>query len=166
MKIVCLSLLVLSAGLVEATPKAVDSASVLFEFAADTPLVVIPVLVNGRGPYKFLLDTGASHSILSGALAARLDLQIARQKNLITANGPLPGTTGTINTIQVGDICIVRPQIVVADFALLNILHLDGILGGDQLRSFNLFIDYSRQTVRIDRRSKTVVTSSLADDQN
>ena len=51
-----------------------------------------------------------------------------------------------------GGIRIERPQIAVADFGLLGSLHVDGILGGDYLKSFNLFIDYSQQFVRIDRR--------------
>ena len=57
-----------------------------------------------------------------------------------------------LDTLQMGGIRIERPQIAVADFGLLGSLHVDGILGGDYLKSFNLFIDYSQQFVRIDRR--------------
>ena len=35
---------------------------VRFTFVPGTSLVVIPVFVNERGPYRFLLDTGASNS--------------------------------------------------------------------------------------------------------
>lgn len=49
-----------------------------------------------------------------------------------------------------GDVRMDRPQILIGDFGLLRTLHVDGILGGDRLKSFNLFIDYSRQLVRIE----------------
>ncbi|HEV7499986.1 MAG TPA: aspartyl protease family protein, partial [Vicinamibacteria bacterium] len=39
--------------------------------------VIVPVTVNGSGPYPFLLDTGSSTSIVAPALAARLLLASA-----------------------------------------------------------------------------------------
>ena len=121
-----------------------------FEFIANTSLVVIPVFVNGRGPYRFLLDTGASHSLLSAALAKKLDLRNGRTENLITAGGTVAVTIRTLDALQMGDVRIDRPQIAIGDFGLLGTLHVDGILGGDYLKAFNLFIDYSRQFVRIE----------------
>jgi aspartyl protease len=37
-------------------------------------LALVPVYIDGRGPFRFALDTGASRSLISAALAARLHL--------------------------------------------------------------------------------------------
>src|SRR5439155_5328668 len=39
--------------------------------------VIVPVIVNGTGPYRFLLDTGATSTMIAPALAARLRLPAA-----------------------------------------------------------------------------------------
>jgi predicted aspartyl protease len=41
----------------------------------DNPLLLVPVTVNGRGPYDFVVDTGASHVVIDTALADELGLQ-------------------------------------------------------------------------------------------
>ena len=45
----------------------------------ETGAVVVPVTINGRGPFPFLLDTGSSHSVVSGSLAEQLCAAIRRQ---------------------------------------------------------------------------------------
>src|SRR5207244_2240252 len=59
-------------------PEDLDSTPLTFEFIGNTSLVVIPILVNGQGPYRFLLDTGASHSLFSAALAKKHDVRNGR----------------------------------------------------------------------------------------
>jgi predicted aspartyl protease len=50
--------------------------------------IVVPVMINGQGPFRFIVDTGASHSTVSPQLAARLGLtpttEAAIQMNGIT----------------------------------------------------------------------------------
>ncbi|HEX7418020.1 MAG TPA: aspartyl protease family protein, partial [Steroidobacteraceae bacterium] len=36
--------------------------------------IIAPVTLNGRGPFRFVVDTGANHSTVSSALAAALRL--------------------------------------------------------------------------------------------
>jgi predicted aspartyl protease len=121
-----------------------------FTFVRDTSLIAIPVLINDRGPYRFLLDTGASHSILSLDVANQLKIATGRTENLITASGKVPVTVRTIEMIEIAEIRLVQVPIAVADFELLRSLHVDGILGGDYLRRFTVAIDYTRKLVRID----------------
>jgi hypothetical protein len=45
------------------------SAKVKFRLAGDAqPLILLPVQVNGDGPFEFILDTGAGTSLLSSDL--------------------------------------------------------------------------------------------------
>jgi hypothetical protein len=42
------------------------SQSVPFRLAGgQNPLILVPVYVNDKGPYEFILDTGSSHCLLS-----------------------------------------------------------------------------------------------------
>src|SRR5574338_1442914 len=59
--------------------------------------LVAPVMVNGHGPYSFIIDTGANRSAISTALAGELGL---------TANG-----TGPVHTVD--DVAI-APMVDVA----------------------------------------------------
>src|SRR5262245_46686074 len=117
---------------------------VTFTFIGQTSLVVVPVTVNNRGPYKFLLDTGASNSILSAGVAENLQLPIGKTDTLFTAGGNIRVTLREINTLQIGDARLDHVEIAVGSFGLLKTLAVDGILGGDYLRRFKISIDYEK----------------------
>jgi predicted aspartyl protease len=51
--------------------------------------VMAGVRVNGRGPFPFIIDTGASRSVFYRSLTADLEIQAIpnRSRNIVTANG-------------------------------------------------------------------------------
>jgi predicted aspartyl protease len=51
-----------------------NQLGVPFECGANGTMILVPAEVNGRGPYCFALDTGASTSVVSPRLAAELGL--------------------------------------------------------------------------------------------
>jgi predicted aspartyl protease len=112
-------------------------------------LVVIPVLLNSRGPSRFLLDTRATHSILSKAVAKELNLPIGKSQTLITAVGPVPITVCSIEEIQIGGIRINQALLTVSDADMLRTLHVDGIIGADYLKGFTVSIDYTHRLLSI-----------------
>jgi predicted aspartyl protease len=124
--------------------------TVTFDFIANTSLVVVPVTINGSGPYRFLLDTGASDSVLSAAVADRLAIPGGIQRTLLTAGGNVPVTLRKLTTLNVGAAQLDNISIAVADFELLKSLGIDGILGGDYLRRFKISIDYDNRIVNIE----------------
>src|SRR5437867_1631500 len=57
------------------------SAKVKFRLAGGAqPLILLPVRVNERGPFEFILDTGAGTSLVSSELARELELKILGSK--------------------------------------------------------------------------------------
>jgi hypothetical protein len=127
-----------------------DPKSVAFSFIQNTSLVVVPVMVNNHGPYKFLLDTGASKSILSAMVADSLQIPRGRTETLLTAGGDIAVTVRTIDALEVGEARLKQVEIAVANLSLLKTLQVDGILGGDYLRRFKVSIDYDSQVVQIE----------------
>jgi predicted aspartyl protease len=64
--------------------------------------LTVQVRINDRGPYPFLIDTGANASVISGELAATLDLPVGRSVNLHSIAGVELVGTVTAATVAVG----------------------------------------------------------------
>ena len=65
-----------------------SSARVSFRLAGDAqPLILLPVRVNDRGPFDFILDTGAGTSLLSSDLAKQLEVSVIGSKDGQSAGG-------------------------------------------------------------------------------
>jgi hypothetical protein len=123
-----------------------------FQFAANS-LVVVPVTINGSGPYRFILDTGASNTLLSAAIADTLRIPKQGDATLLIASGRLPVTIRTVSVLNVGAAHLDNIEVTVADFALLKTLNVEGVLGADYLRRFKVSIDYNNQTVDLEPAS-------------
>jgi predicted aspartyl protease len=120
-----------------------------FSFVHES-LVVVPVFLNGRGPYRFLLDTGATNTILSNRVADQLNIPIGKTQTLLTVGGTAMATKRIIDVIRFGNTQIMQLPIIAADLKLMRALHIDGIIGGDCLKQFRISIDYAHQLITIE----------------
>src|SRR5262249_35158198 len=70
--------------------------------------VVVAATVNGKGPFRFIVDTGATHSTVSPALVRALGLK-PTETPAIVVNG-ITGTAQvfavTLDTLQTGDLAV------------------------------------------------------------
>lgn len=109
--------------------------------------VVIHVHINGAGPFPFLLDTGATHSVISDALSARLKLQPVAATTVTTSTGHERRAVVRLDQTSIGAarsagiLPTVAPQPQLSSIAL----GIDGIIGQDFLFSFNYTLDYRRR---------------------
>jgi predicted aspartyl protease len=124
--------------------------AVALTFVKGTSLIVVPVTINDQGPFTFLLDTGASNSILSTAIADRLKIPHGPKETLFSAGGNVNVNLRTIDSFQVGQARLTHLEIAVSEFQLLHTLNVQGILGADYLRQFKVFIDYDNKVVEIE----------------
>ena len=121
-----------------------------FDYVGNTSLVVVPVMINNRGPYKFLLDTGANKTVLSATVADKLGIPKGRIEMLLSPGGNVPVNARTLNTLEVGAARLENVEIAVGKLGLMRTLNVDGMLGGDYLRRFKISIDYDNQIVNIE----------------
>jgi hypothetical protein len=126
-----------------------NSGAVVFDYVANTTLIVVPVMINEHGPYKFLLDTGSSKTILSTLVADGLSLPRVRTDMLFSAGGNLPVTARKLDVLQLGITRAENVEIVVGNLPLMKTLKVDGLLGGDYLSRFKISIDYDNMIVDI-----------------
>jgi predicted aspartyl protease len=135
-------------------PETQDAASVGFRLVHPSkPLAVLPVLVNGNGPHPFILDTGASTTMLSTHLADDLGVFGSDAPVLTGAGGTASGSLGTLHTMQIGSTKLENIQVVISNF-LENLSRLietevKGIVGYNALSHYAVTIDYPRATLRL-----------------
>lgn len=126
--------------------------SIPFHLAGrQNPLILLPVHVNDKGPYEFILDTGASHSLLSPELAEILGVKPEIEKEAMGAGGPVKLGLAHVASIAVGATRQSNVQIAITDELKRigkAIQHrIDGDLGFDFLKDFRLVIDYRACTL-------------------
>jgi len=108
-------------------------------------------MVNGKGPFRFIVDTGATHSTVSPGLVQALGLQPSEVPSIV-----LNGITGTaqvsavtLDRLQAGDMTF--DQLVAPVVWAPVMAGADGILGAAGLTGSSLSVDFQRNSVRIAR---------------
>ncbi len=113
--------------------------------------ILAPVMINGLGPFRLLVDTGANQSTVSPALAAALGLvplaDSSIQVNGITGTGQLPAVR--IERLQIGDLEIRNVRVPVVGASVMQ--GGDGILGVAGLRNERIQVDFRDDRVTISR---------------
>lgn len=123
-------------------------------FAAPTTLdhigrIMAPVYVDGRGPFRFVIDTGASRSTISPALATRLGLDSASSPTVwlsgVTGSARVP--TVMLKELRAGGIAFDSGHLPVIWSSVMA--DADGILGVAGLHEHRVHVDFERDHVEI-----------------
>ncbi len=117
--------------------------------------MTVPVRIDGQGPYRFVVDTGAERTVISRELARELDLSPGR-----TATVHSMTEVSRIDTVVIPDLRIGRRSVNGIHAPALARSHLgaSGMLGVDSLRRQRVVFDFVRQEMTISpsaRRDET-----------
>src|SRR6266446_6750775 len=83
-----------------ATSLSPGSTKLKFRLAGGVqPLILLPVEVNGEGPFEFILDTGAGTSLLSSELGQKLGIKILGSKEGQSAGGAVSVSLGKVSSL-------------------------------------------------------------------
>ena len=119
------------------------------------PLLLVPALVDGTGPWSFVLDTGASMTLISPGLARSARIAGGSPVRVVGAGGRVAALGGRVRSLAVGEAVREDVDVVVAPFVepLGDAVGatLDGILGHNFLRAFRVTIDYPRSMLELGR---------------
>ncbi len=109
-----------------------------------------PVEVNGKGPFRLVLATGASHTALTPHLAEALGIQAdpADTVMLRGATGSVTVPMVPVETLEIGDLLMEPRRLAVIPDALGG---ADGVLGMDGLANKRIHIDFRHDRITIMR---------------
>jgi len=118
-----------------------------------------PVMINGKGPFRLVLDTGASHSGVTADVAAALGIPLNSRPPV-----RLRGVTGTAvvpsiraESLQVGELLLKPAILPIVTDALGG---AQGILGTEGLDDKRISIDFRRDLIIIARSHNEVARSN------
>jgi predicted aspartyl protease len=118
-------------------------------------LALVPVTINGKGPFTFALDTGAAQSLVDTALAKRLHATKAGSAGKIAGvNAVTKAGLVEVRSWKVGAVALPATTLVVTNLPSGNAyVGLQGLLGSDMLSRFDVVtIDYKRKQLRLQPR--------------
>jgi predicted aspartyl protease len=107
-----------------------------------------PVLINGKGPFRLVLDTGASHSAVTAEVAHDLGIPLLESNQIM-----LRGVTGTravptipVDSLIFGDLEVRPHQLPIVTDALGG---AEGVLGAEGLSDKRILIDFRHDRITI-----------------
>jgi predicted aspartyl protease len=116
-------------------------------------LLVARVVIDGKGPFPFLVDTGAAISVINAPLAKELHLAIVTRAagRLQAAGCTSRSGEDRVSHWRTGDVALPAVELsTVAMSPSVSSSTVQGLLGSDLWDQFgSLEIDYSRSLVRI-----------------
>lgn len=108
-----------------------------------------PVLINGQGPFRLVLDTGASKSALLPRVARALNVPLAPTSMRVHGvTGSIDVSTITINQLEVGDLLMGTTTLPIVPDVFGG---ADGVLGNEALGDKRIYIDFRRDRIQIMR---------------
>ena len=107
-----------------------------------------PVVINGRGPFRLVLDTGASHSGVTALVALALGIPTDQSPPVIMRGVTGFATVPTIrvNSLSVGDLSVDQSVLPIVPDALGG---AEGVLGSEGLEGKRIFIDFRHDRIDI-----------------
>ncbi|MEP7247355.1 MAG: retroviral-like aspartic protease family protein [Gammaproteobacteria bacterium] len=125
-------------------------------FAVPTQLdrigrILAPVMINGKGPFRLIIDTGANHSTISPRLVEKLGLVPSEDvvKRVLGVTGSANMPTVFIERLQAGTLVVEGTYLPVIGSSMTA--DSDGILGVAGLQNARVIVDFRRDRVSITR---------------
>lgn len=112
--------------------------------------MTVDVLVNERGPYKFVVDSGADTSVVGEKLAAQLGLPRAEPAYLHSMT-----ESGVVEQVEVDELQLGPTVTTAMDLPVLDERHIggDGMIGLDALVKQRLMLDFEKRVITVDETS-------------
>ncbi len=141
--------------------------SVTIPFSYTGGEIVITAAVNGKPDLAFVVDTGATQSLIDSKQAPLLGKIEHSDLSITTGSGSVPMSYMKIDTLTIGGLVFKALPMAVADLHALKFIpgkKITGLLGANILRQFLITFDFPRQTItlahpdiRIDSKHATII---------
>jgi predicted aspartyl protease len=120
-------------------------------------MIIVPVSINGSGPYDFLLDTGSAKSMVDQKLADELGLPRVGEKTIVGVLASAKTSVVNVNSFSIAGAAIAGGDVFCTEHPPTIAGKVRGVVGEDFLRNFDVLVDYRHQLIELES-----VTDSLA----
>ena len=140
----------------EATaPAETQPGEVALELAQGGSAVIVPVHINGQGPFRLILDTGATLTCVDADLAKKLGLT---ERAGIIGHGFGIGSQGQVGMVAIESLEVGSASAKDLTACTLDLksfrgagLQVDGLLGLNFLRDYRMTLDFERSVLVLDK---------------
>ena len=132
-----------------------------FTVGPEKPLITVETMVNGEGPFSFIVDTGASHSVISTHTAEKLglidrasDCELLHERSAQGAGDAVAARMTTTESLRAGDTESRNVEAAIVDLTSLSRTlqqTLDGIIGKNFMQNYKVIIDYPSQELYFEK---------------
>jgi predicted aspartyl protease len=122
--------------------------------------MTVDVRINGRGPYRFLVDSGADSSVVGTRIARELNLPPGAPAILNSMTATTRVERALVDQLSLGTTSINNLQLPVL---LERDMGGDGIIGIDALVEQRLMLDFEKRMIKVEdaRRPATMVQGEI-----
>ena len=108
--------------------------------------MTVPISIDGKGPFEFLIDTGAERTIIGAELARSLALPAGKSAMMHSMSG-----AGTVRTVIIPRLQVSKKSVSGIHAPALKEIHIgaSGMLGIDSLQSQRITFDFQRQKMTV-----------------
>jgi hypothetical protein len=104
-------------------------------------LFIVPVSIDGAGPYDFLLDTGTRTTAIDRSLAGELHLTLQGAPVVEGITFRANASSARLDQLAAGSHAVANQNVLVYEFPAASVLPVRGILGEDYLQHFAMLLD-------------------------
>ena len=107
-----------------------------------------PVMINGQGPFRLVLDTGANRSAINAHVAELLGIAPDSSRSVLLhgVTGSVAVPTVRVDSFSVGDVIVTPATLPIVIDALGG---ADGVLGTEGFAGKRLYIDFHHDLITI-----------------
>ncbi|ESQ91975.1 hypothetical protein ABAC460_03500 [Asticcacaulis sp. AC460] len=132
----------------QAAPLTEDNEVAALDARSNYDRLTVPVTVNGKGPYQFIVDTGAESSVLSDRVVA--DLGLGSGVDVIVEGLARRIPTKAVEVAELGFGAFHRKNLLLPVLPR-TMLGCDGYLGLDAIERTRVTFDFAHKQVRIEQ---------------
>jgi predicted aspartyl protease len=110
--------------------------------------IMVPITLNQQGPFRFMLDTGATATVITSATARQLQLNNGERSVIVhglSGSGVFP--TVSLQQFAAGSLEFQNRSMPVLQGGVMP--GIDGILGSDGLTDKKITVNFTNNSVRI-----------------
>ena len=136
-------------------PNETSPGEVRFEMApSNDAAIIVPVKINGKGPYKFVLDTGATFTCIDTKLVDELKLpEWKGQFGAVIAPNESSVKLVNVDLLEVGNAKATKLQACTIDLQQMQTggLNIKGLVGLNFLKAYRMSIDFEKRVLHLDK---------------